>query len=346
MNRKTLFSILIMIPLIAIMGLSPLYGGDEARIGTAAGVQVQVPVGARGLAMAGADVASVQGLEALYWNPAGLGNFSYKAAANLSTMRIFNDIKINYLGIAAAAGKLGTIGFSIKAFDFGEIPVTTNNDMDGKSGDTFSPTFMTTGLTYAKRVTDVISFGVTAKLILESIQGANATAGALDLGIQYHQLGGISGLSLGVALKNIGTKLQYTGSGMLVQAQDAGSAVTDFRELPTASHNLPATVELGLVYQYNIAESSTLMAAGNFQNENFGSDGFKFGLEYLYSDFVALRGGYLYNQNVDSEAQLFSFTAGLGLMTKVGNTNLGFDYAYRDSQYFDGNNLFQLTIGF
>lgn len=346
MNRKTLFSILIMIPLIAIMGLSPLYGGDEARIGTAAGVQVQVPVGARGLAMAGSDIASVQGLEALYWNPAGLGNLSYKAAANLSTMRIFNDIKINYLGIAAAAGKLGTIGFSIKAFDFGEIPVTTNNDMDGNSGRTFSPTFMTTGLTYAKRVTDVISVGLTAKLILESVEGASATAGALDMGIQYSQLGGITGLSLGVVLKNIGTKLQYTGSGMLVSAQDAGSSITDFRELPTASHHLPATIELGLVYRYEIAESSTLMAAGNFQNENLGEDAIKFGLEYMYSDFVALRGGYLMNQNVDSDAQLYSFTAGLGLRTQVGNTNLGFDYAYRDSQYFDGNNLFQLTIGF
>lgn len=346
MNRKTLYSVLILIPLIMAMGLFPLYGGDEARIGTAAGVQVQVPVGARGLAMAGADIASVQGLEALYWNPAGLGALRYKAAANLSTMRIFNDVKINYLGIAAGAGRLGTIGFSIKAFDFGDIPVTTNNDMDGNSGKTFSPTFMTVGLTYAKRLTDVISFGVTGKLILESLQGASATAGAFDLGIQYNQLGGISGLSLGVALKNIGTKMQYHGSGMLVSAQDAGSSVNDFRELPTASHNLPATIELGLVYQYNLAESSTLMAAGNFQNENFGNDGFKFGLEYLYSDFVALRGGYLMNQNVDSDAQLYSFTAGVGLMTTVGNTNLGFDYAYRDSQYFDGSNLFQLTIGF
>jgi len=346
MNRKILSSILIMIPLIAMMGQSPLYGGDEARIGTAAGVQVEVPVGARGMAMAGADVASVQGLEALYWNPAGLGALSSKAAANLSTMRIFNDIKVNYLGIAAAAGKLGTIGFSIKAFDFGDIPVTTNNDMDGESGQTFSPTFLTTGLTYAKRLTDVISVGITGKLILESLEGASATAGAFDIGIQYHQLGGINGLLLGVALKNIGTNIQYHGSGMLVQAQDAGSAITDFRELPTASHNLPATIELGLAYRYDIAESSTLMAAGNFQNENFGDDAIKFGLEYMYSDFVALRGGYLMNQNVDSDAQLYSFTAGIGLRTTVGNTNLGFDYAYRDSQYFDGNNLFQLTIGF
>lgn len=346
MNRKTLSLILIMIPLIVMMGLYPLYGGDEARIGTAAGVQVQVPVGARGLAMAGADVANVQGLEALYWNPAGLGALKYKAAGTLSTMRIFNDIKVNYLGIATGAGRLGTIGFSIKAFDFGDIPVTTNNDMDGESGKTFSPTFLTTGLTYAKRLTDVISVGVTGKLILESLEGASATAGAFDIGIQYHQLGGINGLLLGVALKNIGTKMQYHGSGMLVQAQDAGSSVTDFRDLPTASDNLPATIELGLAYQYDIAESSTLMAAGNFQNENFGNDAFRFGLEYMYSDFVALRGGYLMNQNVDSDAQLYSFTAGIGLRTTLGTTNIGFDYAYRDAQYFDGSNLFQLTIGF
>ena len=345
MNRKKLLLILTASVLVLFMGLLPLYGGDAARTGTAGGAQVQVPVGGRSLAMAGANVAEVQGLEALYWNPAGLGTLQYKAAATFSTMKIFNDISVNYLGLAFNMGRLGALGFQLKAFGFGEIPVTTTQDMDGLSGQTFSPTFVTTGATYSKRLTDAISVGLTGKLVLEKIPGASASAVAFDMGIQYRGLGGIENVSLGVVVKNIGTKMQYTGSALLGQSQDAGSPITDFREIPTASFNLPATVELGLGYHYNIAKDNSLLFLFNFQNENYGEDVYKFGMEYGYSDFVALRAGYLAS-GMESEAQLYSFTAGLGLKATVSNTNLIFDYAYRNSQYFDGNNLFSLTIGF
>jgi hypothetical protein len=345
MNRKKLLLILTASTLVLFMGLLPLYGGDAARTGTAGGVQVQVPVGGRSLAMAGANVAEVKGLEALYWNPAGLGTFQYKAAGTFSTMKIFNDVNVNYLGLGFNMGRLGALGFQLKAFDFGEIPVTTTQDMDGLSGQTFSPTFVTTGLTYSKRLTDAISVGFTGKLVMESIPRASASAVAFDMGIQYIGLGGIENVSLGVVVKNIGTKMKYTGSAFLGQSQDAGSPITDFREIPTASANLPATVELGLGYHYTIAKDNSLLFLFNFQNENYGEDAYKFGVEYGYSDFIALRAGYI-AQGIDSEDQLYSFAAGIGLQTTVSSTTLIFDYAYRNSQYFNGNNLFSLTIGF
>lgn len=346
MNRKKISLTIALIGLVVFLGLLPLYGGDPARLGTAGGVQVQVPVGPRSLAMAGANIANVQGLEALYWNPAGLGIMEFNAGGTVSTMEMFNDIRVNYLALGVKAGRLGSIGFDIKAFDFGDIPVTTNQDMDGESGQTFSPTFMTAGLTYAKRLTDAISFGVTGKLIYESIPRANATAFAFDMGIQYHNLGGISGVSMGLAVKNIGSSMQYTGSAFLVQAQDAGAAANNFRTIPTASHNLPATIELGLGYRRNFNEDNSILLSGNFLNENFGDDALRFGVEYSYSTFLALRGGYNYVSNVDSDAQLYDFTAGVGLKATLGATNLAFDYAFRNTQYFDNGNLFALTIGF
>jgi hypothetical protein len=346
MNTKKLFLILTMFTLVAIVSLPPLYGGDEARIGTAGGVQVQVPVGARSLAMGGSNIADVQGLEALYWNPAGLGILTNNASGVFSTMKIFNTINVNHLGLGFKMGKLGALGFSLKAIDLGDIPVTTNQDMDGLSGQTFAPTFVTAGLTYANRLTDAISVGVTGKLIVEEIPRASASAIAFDLGIQYKQLGGIGGLSLGVALKNIGSEMQYTGSAFLVQAQDAGSDINDFREIPTAQHKLPTSLELGLGYRYTFSENNSLLLTGNFQNQNFGNDLTIFGGEYAYSDLIFLRGGYLFNINTNSEDELYTFTLGLGLHYKVGATDLMFDYSFRDSQYFDGNNMFQLTIGF
>lgn len=342
LKNRTLNAIFI---LIVLVFTGSLHAGDPARSGTAAGVQVQVPVGARSMSLSGANLATVSGLEALYWNPAGLSGISSSAAGTVSTMTIFNDIDVNYLGLGFSMGSIGNLGFSIKAFDFGDLPITTVEDPDGASGATFSPTFATLGLTYSNRLTDAVSIGVTGKMIYESIPRATASSVAFDMGIQYEQLGGISGLSFGLAVKNIGSDMQYTGSAFLVTSVDQGAASSDFRDIPTASHKLPATIELGLGYRYNIAENNSLQLSGNFLNENFGDDAYLLGAEYMYGDFIALRGGYRLS-GVESDDQLYTFTLGFGLNTSLGGTDIGFDYAFRDSQYFDGNNLFSLTLGF
>ena len=234
--RRNKFSLYLLLLAGLMMIWSPLvYGGDESRIGTAGGVQLEVPVGARDLAMGGSDLAYTKGLDALFWNPAGFSNTESVASAVFSTMTIFNDVNVNYLALGFKAGALGNLGFSIKAFDFGDIPFTTVQDMDGASGRTFSPTFFTLGLTYAKRLTDAISVGVTGKLITERIPQASANAFALDVGLQYWGLGGIDGLGFGVAVKNVGSSMQYDGSGFLQQTFNPQTGRTEFSSIPTQS---------------------------------------------------------------------------------------------------------------
>lgn len=341
-NRK----IVIISSFLLLLFTISVYAGDADRVGTAAGVQVLVPVGARNLAMGGADIATTRGLEAIYWNPAGLSAMQNNANAQFSTMTIFNDIHVNYVAIGVKSGRFGSIGISLKAFDFGDIPLTTREDMDGISGRTYSPTFVTTGLTYSRMLTDAILVGATGKLVYESIPRAAASAFAFDIGIQYRNLGQIQGLNLGLAVKNIGTNMQYSGSGLLGQATEAGASFQDFRARQSSSDQLPSNVQLGLSYQRSFAENNTVTLSSIFQNNNLDNDLFRFGGEYGYSDLVFLRAGYLLHQNTASENQLYTFTVGLGLHYKVGGTDLTFDYAFRDSQYFDGNNLFSLRIGF
>ncbi len=325
---------------------SSLHGGDVDRIGTAGGVQVLVPVGGRLLAMGGADAARVQGLESIYWNPAGLAAMSNKATGLFSTMNILSDVRVHYIALGVHAGTFGTLGFSLKAFDFGDIPVTTIEDIEGESGRTYSPTFVTGTITYSRILTDVIQVGVNGKLIYESIPRASASAFAFDAGLQYHGFFHIEGLSLGLVIKNIGTNMQYSGTGLLKEATERELGYEDFRSRDTASDQLPSTVELGLSYQRNFSTMNQVVVAATFQNNNFESDHWKVGAEYSYNDFVFLRSGYLFTQEINRADVLYTFSAGLGIHTKVSSTNLTFDYAYRDSQYFDGNNLFSLTIGF
>ncbi len=351
MKSKNIFKLIAVSSLILLVGITQVYAGDGSRIGTAAGAQVQVPVGARDLAMGGSDIAYSSGLSSMYWNPAGLSHMKTSAGGQFSTMQIFNDINVNYIAVGFKLGKVGALGLNLKSFDFGDIPVTTNADPDGLSGNVFSPTMITLSLVYSKRVTDVISFGVAGKLVHEDIPRASANAFAFDAGIQYHNLGGIDGLSFGLAVKNIGTSMRYSGSGLLtfgdaVSTDIAGSGRSEFVNRPAASDQLPANIELGVSYKRNINETNSFIISGDFDNQNFGQDIFKFGGEYTYNDLIALRGGYQFQNDTDSENELYDWSLGFGLHYAFGNTDLEFDYAYRNSQYFDGESLFSLAIGF
>ena len=344
MNKIKLLNGIIWIVLVLFLASLPVYAGDADRIGTAAGTQLLVPVGARDLAMAGSDIVFTSGVDAIYWNPADLSNMQQKALGMFSTVNIFGDIRVNYLAVGATMGKFGDIGFSIKAFDFGDIPLTTVEDMDGSNGRTFSPTFSTVGLTYSKKLTSTINVGVTTKLIYESAPRVSATAVAFDLGLQYKNLAGIEGVSFGIVAKNIGSNLEYRGTGLMPQTQIDGR--TEYIRRGASSDQLPASLEMGLSYNYTVMEDNFLIVSGTFRNNNVQNDELRFGLEYNYKNFLALRGGYLYTMNTPSEEQIYTFSLGAGLQYKFGNTLLGLDYAFRNVQYFDASQMFTLHIGF
>lgn len=344
MGNVKLFNGFIWMVLVLFLASLPVYAGDADRIGTAAGTQVLVPVGARDLAMAGSDIVFTKGTDAIYWNPAGLSNMTQKAAGMFSTVNIFGDIRVNYLAVGAGMGKFGHIGFSIKAFDFGDIPLTTIEDMDGSNGRTFSPTFSTLGLTYSNKLTSTINVGITTKLIYESAPRVSATAVAFDIGLQYKNLAGLKGVSFGVVIKNIGSNMQYRGTGLMQEVKVNGR--NEFMRRGAASDQLPASMELGLSYNYKVMEDNNIILSGVFKNNNVQNDEFRFGMEYNYKNFIMLRGGYLYMVNTPAEDVVYSFSLGAGLQYKLGNTMLGIDYAFRNVQYFDASNMFTLHIGF
>ena len=180
----------------------------------------------------------------------------------------------------------------------------------------------------------------------EEIPRAAATAFAFDIGIQYHGLGGMKDVSFGMAVKNIGTNMQYDGSGLLTQGSATGSSRTDYLNRPATSDQLPASVEIGIGYVNSVTEDSKLSVSTMFQNNNLSNDAFKFGAEYNYNDFVAVRGGYNLADNTDAADVLYTFTLGAGIHYKISDMDFTFDYAYRDSQYFDGNNIFTIQLGF
>ncbi len=321
--------------------LTSLEAGTSKRKGTAGAEELRIPVGSRGVALGGGVVAEVNGVDALFWNPAGASFTNKSAEAMFSHVTWIADIKVNYLSAIANFGGVGVFGVSLKSLDFGEIPITTVDEPDG-TGERFSPTFLTAAVSYSRRMTDRIYVGANLKLISERILRESATGFAVDIGLQYRLE---SGLKFGAVMKNVGGNMRFDGPdlewGVVIPGSEPGSPVRSLR-VPLQEFELPAAFELGFAYSFKIGESA-LTLAGSFQNNNFTLDEYKGGLEYSFKNILFLRVGYSYVNETDYVFNSPSF--GVGFNIPLGGTlEASVEYTYRKVKFFDNNQF--LTLRF
>jgi len=325
---------------ILLLAVSNVFADGGKRTGTAGAAELLIPVGPRGIAMGESDLVSTTGIEALYWNPAGVSSMTNNADVLFSHMSYIADIGVEYGAVAANFEGFGTVALSIKSLGIGDIPVTTTINPDG-TGQTFSPSFITAGLSYSRMLTDAISVGITGNFVSERMADVSASGFAIDFGIIYRNLADVNGLNIGVVLKNLGTEMKFDGSGMYQQTVING--VTHFTKIDAAAFEMPFNFQLAAGYSPVIDEQNSLMFTSIYQNNNFSGDEYKFGAEYGYNSLFFVRAGYLYS---DVDDYLYGFTGGVGINYEVEGFAFKVDYAYRDAQFFDGNHVFALTLGF
>jgi len=176
--------ILLLVIVILAVGLSSAYAGNANRIGTAGAQELLIPAGSRGAALGGSVVANSYGVDAIYWNPAGLANLLGGTEAMFTHLPYLADIDVEYAAVGTHIEDFGTIAVSIKAVNIGDIEETTEDFPEG-TGRVFSPSLTVLGLTYARVVTSNVNFGITAHVINESIFEVSATGFAFDFGFTY-----------------------------------------------------------------------------------------------------------------------------------------------------------------
>ena len=334
----------ILLAFILLLAVDAFAGGGK-RTGTGGAAELLIPVGPRGIAMAEANIATSKGIEALYWNPAGVSLMQNNADVIFSHMSYIADIGVEYGAVAANFEGFGVLSFSLKSLGVGDIQVTTTANPDG-TGDTFSPTFIVAGLSYSRQLTEAISVGLTANFISETMADVSASGFAFDVGVMYNNLADINGLSLGVVIKNLGPDMKYTGGGLYHEGQIVDvSRPPSFYTVEAAAFQLPSNFQLGLGYSPVLDEMNSLQFSGIYQNNNFSGDEYKVGGEYGYHDMFFVRGGYEFAPQI-SEDYLFGFTAGVGINYAVENFGFKVDYAFRDVQFFEANHVIALTLTF
>lgn len=315
--------------LIVTSGMA-LAGSDNRR-GTGGASELKLPVGARGVALADSYLGSVSGVEALFYNPAGLAGSETKTEVMFSHTRYVADMNINYFAVGQQLGGFGMLGISVKVLDIGDIPFTSESAPDG-TGEIISPTFGTLGLTYARKMTDRVNFGGTVTYIAERVMQTTAAGVAFDFGFQYDT--DRRGVRIGMAMKNFGPNNEFTGSDFeRVQHVQGDNPQASGRSLSlsSASFELPSSFQFGISYPMVRGPQHSLTLHGLFLNNSLAVDEGRVGAEYLYKKDFALRAGYKITSDNDA---LSVFSYGAGIRAPLGGTNLWVEYAGQAVRHF------------
>ena len=241
----------------------------------------------------------------------------------------------------------------------GKIERTTEDQPEGGLG-TFTPRFTNIALSYAKGFSDNIYGGVTVRVISEGIDNVKAQGVSIDAGIQYHT-GKYDQIHLGVALKNVGPKMQYKGDGLSSQKM-VTSAYGDEYQLTgankSAAFELPALLNIAGAYDFYLLKDTTgrlkthrVSIAANYTSNSFTKDNYLIGLEYGWKDMVMVRAGMVTEQGIfkGEGSRTTAFTGpscGATVEIPFGEkkSTVGVDYSYRFTNPFGGVHSFGVRI--
>jgi hypothetical protein len=340
-----------------------LVAGNKDRAGEAGASQLLINPWTRSVGWGGANTASINGLEAMSLNVAGLA-FTKKTELLLNHKRylVGSQTNINSFGLAQKIGESNVIGFSVMSMDLGDIDITTENLPDGGIG-TFSPKITVIDVAFAKAFSNSIYGGLTMRVLSESTANLSSRGIAFDAGIRY-VTGEYDQIKFGISLKNVGPTVTTTGDGLsFTETNDnAGFEISSTQNHRVASYQLPSLLNIGFSYDFYLAPSidSTssnlnsnhrLTTAVNFTSNSFTKDQYRLGAEYSFKEMFQLRAGYVLEQSTwfDSEKRTSVYTGptfGASFIAPLGKngTTIGFHYAYQMTESFDGTHSIGLRF--
>ena len=280
--------IALMVPVSAYSQIT----GDVSKVGTVAASFLEIEVGSRGIGMGGAYVAVVDDATAVYWNPAGLARISKSEAVLVHTNWLV-DTSFDFVAIAFPVGNRGIFGASITSLSTDDMEVRTVLLPEG-TGERFSTSDISAGLSYALDLTDRFSIGVTAKYISQKIWHMSASGFAMDIGTLFKT--NFNGMTIGMSISNFGTSMRLQGNDIFVNYDEAPNFGGSNDRIPafkqTENYSLPLLLRVGVAMDIVNTESNVVTVALNAAHPNDNTESVSMGVEYAIGDVVALRVGY------------------------------------------------------
>ncbi|QEC67547.1 type IX secretion system outer membrane channel protein PorV [Panacibacter ginsenosidivorans] len=348
MKRITLRSTALSVLFSIGLGLA-VQAQSSINIVTTAVPFLRISPDARAGGMGDAGIATTPDANAVFWNRAKLpfANYSGGVSATYTPWLkdIAQDVYLTTLGGYYKIDEESAISGGLRYFSLGNIQFT---DYSGNPISTGRPREFSLDFGYSRKISDKLGVGVALRYINSSLangysnNGVTYKAGnalAADLSLYGNNLDeNGQGLTYGLAISNLGSKIGYTTDA---KAKDfipanlgAGVAYTwAFEEL----HKFTLALDINhlLVPAFPEYTGDTLIdgpAIDEYRNQSvltswtksFGNKAntASVGAEYTYNDQFSLRAGYFLQPK--SQGGQSYFTAGVGLKYNV----FGFNFSY------------------
>lgn len=346
---------------IAIGASSTVFSQTRSiNVVTSAVPFLRISPDARSGGMGDVGIATPGDANSSFWNQAKIPFAKSKSAIAVTYTPWLKELDLNDVYLASLAGyhqldDLQAISGSLRYFSLGNIQFT---DAQGNDLNSFRPREFAIDAGYSRKLSDKLGLGIALRYINSNLasgtyngtlyQAGNAVAADLSLfndGTATSEDG--SGLSYGVNISNLGSKISYTndatqkdfipanlGLGVAyTKVFDETSKITfglDVNKLlvptPPQFGNDPAVDEANLAnYRskgvLNSWFSSFGDAPGGF-SEELREFQVSLGGEFTYNDQFAFRAGYFYENPTKGNRKYF--TVGAGLFYDVFGLNFSY----------------------
>jgi hypothetical protein len=292
MPRITIVLIILLIPIF-------LYGQQYERPGSATGTFLNIGVSPRAAGMGDSYFAIANGAEATYYNPAMLANLrGLNICANHNQW--FADISHDFLAIAYNFSKLGAVGVSLTYLSTDEMNVTTPLQPDG-TGETFYAGNYRIGLSYARGLTNRVSFGGSV-YYMNSRLHENFEQSAVSGDISVIYVTDFHDFRFGMKIANFGSSITYVNE----------------------QYPLPINFIFGLAINVLEFKNQKILLCVTGMKPSDDQTLTRAGLEWNFNDFLFVRGGYKFNDDIAT----YSF--GTGFKVGFDRYQLRIDYAYSE----------------
>jgi hypothetical protein len=339
-RRSLLIGLLYCLPILSF-GQFRKYSNEFLNIGA----------GARGLAMGGAQVSSIDDGTSGYWNPAGLTGVKDYPVVNIMHASYFSDIaKYDYASLAIPIhNNTRAIGLSVLRFGVDDIPntlflVEPDGSINYNNIQSFSSADYAFLLSYAQKLNrwkdKNISFGANAKVIYRKVgHFASAWGFGFDAGLRMQK----KNWSVGVVAKDITTT--FNAWSFTFTDREKEVLYLTNNDIPVKSTELTAPrITVGGDYNFRISKQFNLLAEADLdltfdgkRNTVISSNGLNvdphIGIEAAIHRVFFVRAGVtnfqraLSDKDTLNQKKVWIFQPSLGAGVKIKNINLDFAFS-------------------
>lgn len=295
---------------------------------------LKIGIGARQTALGEANVASVQDVNSIFWNPAATTGID-GIQASFSYTSWIADLKIMSGAVGVTFGQVGTLSLSYITMDYGDIPLayttSASGNIDTRTGGSFTGSDLLFGIGFSRKFTDKLSIGVNLKYIREDLHVYYSDLWGFDVGSFYDTKW--KGIRIAMSAQNFSSQARWLHT----------------KEEEQQTYELPIVYRIGM--SIDLLGGEDLFLGGDPAKHkvtynidaihtNDYAERMHMGLEYTAFNMITLRGGYRFNYE---EGNL---SAGVGFNYDAGFAKLNIDYAYVQYDFLESPHRVTVSMEF